>query len=278
MPAKRCLFFPWSDPWLQPGIGIGVAVLAFLLLLFIAWAESGRMQQKQTAQHAHAIETGAALYQLHCRTCHGARGEGVGQLGPALSDRTFFTQRLTDVGWQGTLRSFMDATAENGRLMATRPMYAGDGITAVMPPWLIAHGGPLRSDQIRNITDFILNWEQTAMGRAELVVLQIPSFSGSDPAAIERGRAAYKRHCAACHSIDGVAQAEKAGPDLTHIARVAATRQKDMSAEDYIRRSFLLPAADTVQGFDQSKLGYTCGGVLGMRQFDEIVAFLLTRN
>jgi hypothetical protein len=48
-----------------------------------------------------------------------------------------------------------------------------------------------------------------------------------------------------------------------------------MRAEDYIRESFLIPNAFVLEGFEPENVGHRCGGVLSVRQLDEVVAFLL---
>jgi mono/diheme cytochrome c family protein len=264
----------------QVSLGLFFTLALTLLLTQAAWREPTRMAHAQRRQRAAAIEIGATLYEANCRTCHGSRGEGVGQLGPALAEKKFFTDRLTEVGWQDTLEAYIIATSSHGRLMATRPMYAGNATTAVMPPWLDRYGGPLRNDQIGNIAAFILNWGPTALGEVELVQLVVPKTNAADPQTISRGRRVFMDNCARCHRIPQAGQPEKAGPDLTHIAKTAAARRLDaeMSAEDYIRESFLIPNAYIVEGFEPDKIGHHCGGLLSVRQLDEVVAFLLTHN
>jgi mono/diheme cytochrome c family protein len=260
------------------GLLFTLALAAFLAQA--AWREPARLAQAQRGQRATSVEIGATLYEANCRTCHGSRGEGVGQLGPALADKKFFTQRLAEVGWQDTLEAYIVAASSHGRLMATRPMYAGNATTAVMPPWRDRYGGPLRADQINNITAFILNWAPTALGEAELVELVVPKTKATDPQTIARGRKVFENNCAQCHRMEGQRKPEKAGPDLTHIASIAASRrpEAEMSAEEYIRESFLIPNAYVVAGFEADKVGHHCGGLLSARQLDEVAAFLLTQN
>ena len=55
--------------------------------------------------------------------------------------------------------------------------------------------------------------------------------------------------CAGCHTIEGTSTAT-IGPDLTHIATVAATRKAPLSAEEYIRESIEEPGTSVVEGFE----------------------------
>ncbi|PKB78803.1 MAG: hypothetical protein BZY88_16520, partial [SAR202 cluster bacterium Io17-Chloro-G9] len=48
--------------------------------------------------------------------------------------------------------------------------------------------------------------------------------------------------CAACHTIEGVSQG-LVGPDLSHLGTDAATRNPDLSAEEYISESITDPEA-----------------------------------
>ena len=259
-------------------LGWCLAVLLVLMLAYIALGESGRMERAEEQQAAAAIESGAALYELHCKTCHGANGEGIGQLGPALSDKKFFSERLAEVAWQDTLDSYIYSTMAHGRQIATRSMYAGNAMTAVMAPWLKEYGGPLRPDELRNLTAFLLNWKDTALGKVELVKLELPKVSLSDPQTIGRGKKVFTAHCASCHSIAGLNQARKKGPDLSQAAQLSAKRKPDMDPEAYLRESFLVPAEFVVPGFEASKLGYSCGGTLSVRELDDVIGFLLSQK
>jgi mono/diheme cytochrome c family protein len=263
---------------LQIFLGLLITVILISVFLYAIEKEKGRMDLQEKALQARSIEVGADLYELHCRTCHGAKGEGVGQLGSTIGDKKFFTARLAEVGWQDTLEAYIITTSAHGRLMATRPMYAGDGKAAVMSPWRDKYGGPLRDDQIRDIAAFVMNWRATALGKIKLTELELPKTSLSDPETVARGKQVFLKNCSNCHTIQNVSEAEKQGPELTHIAQVAATRKPDMSAEDYIRDSFLIPNAYIVEGFEPEKVGHRCGGVLSEQQLDEIVAFLLTQK
>jgi mono/diheme cytochrome c family protein len=223
--------------------------------------------------HASQIEIGAELYQEHCRTCHGNRGEGLGQLGPALNDEAFFTKRLAEVGWQGTMAEYLETTIRLGRVVATRPLYAGDGIVA-MTSWGQEQGGPLRPDQIRALTLFILNWEATAKGdfKPQELILPTPNPSSSSSKKANGEEIFVKAGCSDCHAIEGLAEAT-VGPELNGIGITAETRIQGYSSEEYLRESFLIPNAYRVVGYDESVL---CGGVLTQSQLDDLVAFLLS--
>lgn len=250
------------------------AALAFLMLLATIGAnEEQRLAMAAHVDQARRIEQGAALYEQNCRTCHGSNGEGLGALGPALHDAHFFTARLQEVGWTGSLHDYVVATSAAGRVTATRPLFAGDGAVA-MPPWARANGGPLNDGQIEALAAFILNWKATALGEVVLSPLPTPTPQVvSDDIQIARGRRGYvEAGCANCHGDDGGGVAE-VGPSLLGIGAVAGERTQGVTAEAYLRASVLVPAAYLVEGYEQTP---ACGGVVSDAQLAELVAYLLT--
>jgi mono/diheme cytochrome c family protein len=261
---------------LQIIIGLVLAIATIWLVAQVGGNEESRMARAETARHATAVENGAALYETHCSECHGVRGEGVGQLGPPLNDEAFFTTRLSEVGWLDTLESYIIATVTHGRLVATVPLYAGDGVAAVMAPWAIEYGGPLRDDEIRDVTAFVLNWEATALGEVELTQVEAPVSSASDPQAITRGEEQFVTSCGECHTVEGVSSGELA-PDLTEINAVVPTHNPELDAEGYIRVSVLVPNAHYVEGYEPGQTEATCGAILSEQQLDEVVTFLLAQ-
>jgi mono/diheme cytochrome c family protein len=243
-----------------------------MLLLVHEQAQLEARAEKRTGE---AIEIGAALYSLHCRSCHGVTGEGVGQLGPALADNSFFNERLKEVGYQSTLRSYILTTSRHGRLMGTRPFYAGNGKTMVMPPWHQNYGGPLRSDELDSITEFILNWEPTATGKVLLEKLELPKIDTSDPEVIDRGKRVFIASCNTCHTAKGLPAAEVPGPDLTNLATTVSARQEDRVIEDYIRESILNPFAFVVPDYATQSTTHTCGAIMTRTEMTALIAFLL---
>ena len=245
-----------------------------LLLLYLLAIEPKALQLRAAERQGEMIEQGAGLYAMHCRSCHGLRGEGVGQLGPALSDASFFAGRLAEVGYGSTLKSYILSTTEHGRMMGTRPYYAGNGSTMVMPPWHQAYGGPLRADELESLASFLLNWEATATGEVVLAELELPKSSPGDAKTIERGKAVFAEHCGRCHTVHGAANGGSSGPDLTGIAGSGGTGGgKD--AETYIRESVLIPARHVVKGYEAAAEEHPCGAVLTETELTALTAYLL---
>lgn len=251
------------------------AVSLLILLLSILYTETSRMATAAAARHGIEIEQGAVLYEVHCRSCHGTRGEGVGQLGPALADEHFFTNRLAEVGRQSTLQEYIVATTAHGRMIGTRPIYAGNGSTAVMPPWDQRYGGPLRRDEIDSLAAFITNWEATAMGRVQLIPLELPAESPDDPRLIADGERVFKESCARCHIYKTITEATASGPDLSSIAVHAASRQAGLTGPEYIRDSILIPDAHSVGEYAKEAETSGCGATLSITELQTVTAFLL---
>ncbi len=62
--------------------------------------------------------------------------------------------RLLEVGWAGTIDSFLLTTLIHGRPVSSK--YWPDP----MPAWSQTAGGPLRQDQLENIVAYIKNWDK----------------------------------------------------------------------------------------------------------------------
>ena len=256
-----------STAYLMVAIIVTLATLGAIGLA--AATQEDRLAHWMRIEHAQSVENGAELYQINCASCHGNSGAGTGELGPALNDRPFFTDRLKELGWNATLEEYISAVIANGRVTATRPLYAGDGVVA-MNAWHRDYGGPLRPDEIDDLTAFVMNWRPTALGEVTLEELALPPAEAGDP---EEGEQIYlAAGCSKCHAVEGLNDAS-GGPDLTHIAAVAAGRVEEYSADAYLRESFLIPDAYVVEGY---KPNSGCGGVLSEAQLDDLIAFLLT--
>lgn len=59
------------------------------------------------------------------------------------------------MGWSGTLDSFLLTTLVHGRPVSNN-YWAGGGMVA----WSQTAGGPLRMDQLEDLTNYMLNWER----------------------------------------------------------------------------------------------------------------------
>jgi len=258
--------------------GLLLVSIAVLVIIYSGFNEENRMIAWNQSHQAEAVEVGAELFGNNCSGCHGAKGEGIQGLAPALNDRYFFTNRVKDVGWQGSLEDYIISTVSTGRVVSTRPEYVGGGKPA-MPTWSERYGGPLRDDQIRNIAAFVLNWEATAMGQVQLAELPTATPSPEEAAdPVARGKQVFMTAgCTGCHTIDGISNGV-VGPNLTKIGEVAATRKDGASAEEYVRESIQNPNAQVVEGFQPNLMPQNYSQQLSNKQLDDLVAFLLAQK
>ena len=257
--------------------GIILVSIAAMVIIYVGFTQEESMAEQARSQHAEAIEVGAELFETNCSGCHGLKGEGIPGLAPGLNDPHFFTNRLDEVGWEGTLDDYIVSAISTGRPVSTRPeLYVGGGKPA-MPAWSQQFGGPLRDDQVRDLSTFIQNWEATALGDVELAELPTPSVEeAADP--IARGEGLFVASgCGGCHAIEGVSYGE-VGPNLTQIAGVAATRKDGLSAEDYIRESVVNPNVFVVEGYDPDIMPQNYGQQLSSRELNDLIDYLLTQE
>jgi mono/diheme cytochrome c family protein len=269
-------------------LGLLLTLVATSIMLFAGFNEEQRMQQWAVESNAESIEIGAALYAEACASCHGPQGKGVPGLCPPLNDRAFFTTRMQEVGWSGTMKDFIVSTVAAGRLASTRPdQYVGNGRPA-MPSWSQDYGGPYRVDQVENIADYIMNWETEALAAPEGPV-QVVQGVGTDitvslPAGdAARGEAtAAALGCAACHisTAAGPAWLPGAEPGIGERAaqrfQAADYTGNAASAEQYLLESIVLPNAYIVSGFAAGVMPQTYGDTVTAEQTADMIAYLLS--
>ena len=85
-----------------------------------------------------------------------------------------------------------------------------------------------------------------------------------------------------CHTIDGVPGAVGIiGPDLTHIATDAATRQPGVSARDYITTSIVDPESFIAEGIERATPGLMTAAIvanLSDADVEALVEFLMQQE
>jgi mono/diheme cytochrome c family protein len=235
-------------------IGTVAFMLTMMILGFAVLREPARLTEYTDAAKGRSIEVGAEIFGNNCASCHGingdakecfnSAGEQVGCQGLPLNDYDVMcgdrTYRMETLNWAGTKEDFIKTTVAAGRF------------GTVMPVWSEAFGGPMRPDQIQNVTDFVLNWESDALCAEEPVrydwpvavadFLARPEGSAGDAA---NGATLYNTTygCSACHGDPAVAGSNNVGPWLGEIAQVGATRIDGVDAIDYVYESILNPSA-----------------------------------
>ena len=136
--------------------GIVSVLVAIVIVLVVGIMEEDRMMAQTGNWEGRSIEKGAEIWANNCYTCHGMNGEG--GTGPALNSHYFFEYRLADLGFTGTLEDYVRLTVAAGR-----PSNASGQWLVIMPTWSSHYGGPLRDDQVQQVTDYVMNWESTAI-------------------------------------------------------------------------------------------------------------------
>lgn len=238
-------------------IKIIIGTIAFMITMMVfgyaALREQSRLERFTNAELGRSIEAGSEIFANNCATCHGADGTAqecfdtagnqIACQGLPLNYNSLLcgdvSQRMTDMGWKGTKQDFILTTVSAGR---------GN----IMPTWLDQFGGPLRPDQVQNVTNYVLNFESEELCAAPVVTYEWPELAADflagpditapgDPA---RGQELYTvtYGCAACHgSLDGSTPAA-IGPSLANIDTDGATRVEGQDAQQYVYHSILYPS------------------------------------
>ncbi|HLF03258.1 MAG TPA: c-type cytochrome [Anaerolineales bacterium] len=266
--------------------GTILVALTMIITAFVLVTEPARMTDFESGYQGRSIEAGAALYATSCRGCHGAQGEGVEGVGPALNARDLFDgTRFKEIGWAGTTRDFVYATISGGRPRASAAFSA---YPQRMPTWSQEFGGPLRLDQVRNIADFVMNWEQEALTNQPAptatpnpnaagtdLTVELPEGDAANGELLFNGKGPGNQYpCSACHSLqEGV---KVIGPSLFGIATTAATRKEGYDAAKYLHESIVLPGDFIVEGFTSpSAMPATFADQMTKQDLADVLAYLL---
>ncbi|MCC6628112.1 MAG: cytochrome c [Chloroflexi bacterium] len=220
--------------------------LASVLLMAVLGVGYVLIEPYWRAQRAHEMQKhsaslGQALFESQgCVTCHLANGYGTLQGGAGWPLNTTQNQQGSDP----------EMLARHDLL--TRTIDRGRG--PVMAPYGRDNGGPLNSEQIQNIIDYIQHgtWPVAPVQGAAATLVQggatAPAGGGTPSAGGGQGAQLFAANgCAGCHQVGG--QGGTIGPNLSNIGTTAATRVPGKSAEEYIRESITSPNAHVVQGY-----------------------------
>ncbi len=153
---------------------IGTAIVLAIILVFglIAVFQPAQMLASAQAHHAEAVERGTEVFEHDCETCHGSRGEGVRNSGPALNTKEFLAEATDEIIFN---------TINDGRPGTS------------MPAWGQSRGGPYNPQMTEDLVAFIRAWEPTAPSIEEIPYL-------GDPV---EGTVLFATTCYACHGIAG---------------------------------------------------------------------------
>lgn len=258
---------------------LSLLLISLVFVVFVARPEAARLPDEEINFNSRSIENGALTFEANCVGCHGIQGKGIPGVAPALNDAQFFTTRLTEVGYTGSLRSYIESTVTSGR-----PVGSGK-YSAKMATWGKAYGGPLRPDQISDVASFILNWEAAALGTGTSLTQTVtigPTIDETLPP-VELGRAVFEANgCVGCHGDPKQGTPGLVGPTIAGIASRAGNEVSGMSAADYIRQSILQPSAHIVAQCpagacaNPSSMPPTFSTTIPPKQLDGLVEYLLT--
>jgi mono/diheme cytochrome c family protein len=272
-------------------LGTVAVVVLVAVLGYVAINEPVRMDSFTTAYDSRRIEVGAALFENNCRTCHGPQGEGIPGVAPSINAADLFNgERLTAVGFSGTLEDYLEGVIAAGRPVPS----AGSDYPQRMPTWGQEFGGPLREDQIKGLVAFILNWEDRALAAAgEGVVsvsegeavgvdisVSLPEGDAQTGASLAQSAQAG---CSACHELAAVGPAWAAQGGTPGIGERAGERiaQADYkgeagSATRYLLESIVNPNAFVVEGYDAGLMPRDYGSRLTAQQAADLIAYMLS--
>ena len=283
---------------MQTRIALG-AVLFMLVIAVMGYViinegllpgQTGRMQKFDAQVQGRSIESGALLFQNNCVGCHGVQGQGIPGVAPALNAADLFSgERLKKVGYSGKIEDYLRGVIAVGRPVKTNPSYPNP-----MPTWGQAFGGPLRDDQVNNLTNFIMNWKDQTLaapsapataaapaGQAVGTALDTPLPAG----VADNGQKLFAAQgCAACHSLKP--DEKLVGPSLAGVAARAGDRiktadykAKATTGELYLRESIVQPGAYVTPGFPDGVMPQDYGKAkLNAQDLADLIAFLLTQK
>jgi len=275
-------------------IALGTLFVLILVAVFgyIAVGEQTRMQSFTDAYDARQIETGAALFETHCRTCHGPQGKGIIGVAPAINAADMFNgERLAAAGFSGTLTDYLEGTISAGRPIPS----AGTSYPQRMPTWSQEFGGPLRKDQVNSLVAFIENWQDRALAEGGEATAPAPAGEpiGTDiavnlpPGDAARGEQlaqSAQGGCSACHELAAVGPAWAASGDVPGIATRAGERIQEAdytgsatTAQQYLIESIVLPNAFVEPGYQPSIMPQDFGQRLTAQQVADLIAYMDTK-
>jgi mono/diheme cytochrome c family protein len=268
-------------------IGTIAFMLTMIIMGFAALREPARMAYYTDVRQGRQIEVGAKIYKEQCATCHGdlgraedcfdAGGNPIGCVGLPLNHAPLLcgdtSVRMEALSWEGTKHDFIKVVIAAGR-------------GPVMPTWSERYGGPMRDDQVEDVTMFVLNWESEALCAEPIVTYEWPEFAADflaleeiaegDP---ERGEELFfvTYACNACHGNMDDSASATVGPWLGELPEVADTRVPDQDALQYTYESILYPGVFIVSGYPDAMPSFADRMGDNPQDMADIIAFLLNR-
>ncbi len=272
----------------------------FAIIVIVGWVgvnEPRRMAEFDSQYQARSIQRGAVLFDSNCKSCHGANGQGIEGVAPAINTPAMFNgERLAELAYPGTVQDYIELT-----IAAGRPARSANWPNP-MPTWSQDYGGPLRPDQVRDLTRFVMNWgcaydPECAPPDEAIIAEATPPPTEEAPAyepvgvdvtaPLPEGDAARGEQlflgaapgpdgkalgCQACHSLDG---SVLVGPSMQGVSGRIPDGYE--SPEAYLHESIVAPAAYTVPGFEGVVMPANFGERLDAQSLADIIAYLLSQ-
>jgi mono/diheme cytochrome c family protein len=291
---------PWysflyvRSPIVKISLAIASLLLMIVLFFFMALIEEQRMEAQTANWIGREIEKGAEIYANNCANCHGPDGKGLPGVAPALHSKYFFTQRLQDIGWTGSLHDYVALTVAAGRPSKVQSQWA-----VMMPTWSERYGGPLRDDQVQAVTAFVLNWEEDALtqGTPDNPDPWQPFLDAPSKAAAEEGAAPaaevtpeptgprppqelfVSMGCMGCHNLDQPQTPNNrgpVGPNLGNLHETAGTHGQDPFT--YVYESIVNPNAYISEGYMAGIMPANFAERMTEEEINAMVEWLLDPN
>lgn len=266
-------------------VGTLALVATMVVMGFVLLTEPTRMASFDRAYFSRRIETGAALFESNCASCHGPQGKGIEGVAPSLNAADLFNgERLQAIGWTGTVEDYVQLTIAAGRPKPTE----GTSYPNRMPTWSQEYGGPLRTDQVEALVAYVMNWEDTALAEGQGTPTGPTEAVGADitrelpPGNAEAGKALSESlGCTACHITATVGPAWLPAADQPGIGARAETRFAEpdytgqaTTAGQYLFESIVLPDAHVVDGFAPGVMPKIYSERLSPQDAADIIAYL----
>ncbi len=212
--------------------------------------------------------------------------------------------RLAQVGWAGDLHGYVVTTLIHGRPGSARVYPNGTGMAA----WSQTAGGPLRQDQIEDLTAYILNWDKGSAWTTEdfIAVAQYgkpladgslpteppPPPAGDDVLGIlarwaetevvgspATGELLYDAEygCTDCHR-NGASAPDTVGTLMrVENERLTLPQFAGYTVDQYLVESIVRPGDYVVDGYSSGLMPANFGVRMTDQQLADIVAFLMTQ-
>lgn len=233
-------------------------VLALMIAAYVLGSAYGRAAQHDIPED---VTAGITIWRNYaCENCHTLYGQG-GNYAPDLTHiitlrgeayiREFIVNPSAFHPDQRVMPRFTLTQAETENLLAL--LHWVDTETVAADDW------PPRFIQVS--------------GGGSITVLGSQSNGSSDDPTLTLGRTIFTQRCASCHSL--FPDVVIVGPSMVGIPSRAAERVNGQSAEVYLRTSILEPSEFVVEGF-ADVMQKNFGDVIGSRELDALIAFLMT--